>query len=99
MLIAKPISGKVIELTIPEMTFLVLSREAAVITDVESIWYSDSNNSQYYSYSPCPSFSFKEPIRHDKISNTYYQQYSSYCGRNCAKELSYSLRRSACRIS
>ena len=37
MLITKPISGKVTEPTIPEMTFLVFSREAAVITDVESI--------------------------------------------------------------
>jgi hypothetical protein len=37
MLIAKPISGKVIESIIPEMTFLVFSREEAVITDVETI--------------------------------------------------------------
>ena len=37
MLIAKPISGKVIESTIPEMTFLVFSREEAVITYVETI--------------------------------------------------------------
>jgi hypothetical protein len=34
MLIATPISGKVIEPTIPEMTFLVFSREEAVITEV-----------------------------------------------------------------
>ena len=37
MLIAKPIRGKVIELTIPEMTFLVFSSEEAIITDVETI--------------------------------------------------------------
>ena len=97
MLIAKSIR-KVIEPTIPEMTFLVLSREAAVITDVESICIAIPIIVNII-VSPCPSFSFKEPVRHDKISNTYYQQYYSYCGRNCAKELSYSLRRSACRIS
>ena len=58
MLIAKPISGKVIESTIPEMTFLVFSKEEAVIIYVETIWNLDSNNKQYYSYSPGPSFSF-----------------------------------------
>ena len=40
MLIAKPISGKVIESTIPEMTFLVFSKEEAVIIYVETIWIS-----------------------------------------------------------
>jgi hypothetical protein len=37
MLIAKPISGMVIELTIPEMTFLVFASEEAIITEVGTI--------------------------------------------------------------